>query len=223
MLILFIILSKGYSFHLLISEFEDPIYNTSLFDITLTLTDNLASLNKQNITAHLYSSETETESLFTGKKSCLTDQHGSCDLDNLLIHNLGVYHFVFKVNELEFFSSEIEVLQGFSSIVISTSKSVISAYTLVTLEVFVFNNNGDLWDYDWVEYTIQSTGLFFDQNSGIFGFCVDGHDSVSTFIDTAGVYNISVTSGAVESSKIQLEVKENKLKFMEVSLTVRGN
>jgi hypothetical protein len=221
MLNYFLIFSKAFSLSLIVPEFTDSIYTSSLFDITLSLSDSVQSVNEHNITAFLYTSETESKSLFVGKNSCLTDLEGSCLLEGLQIQIPGTYYFMFRVSEIDFFSEEFQVFQGFSSIIVNTSNSVFSAYSSVTLQVFVIGVDGKLWVDDWVEYTIKSTGLFFGQNSGIYGFCIDGYDSIGTFFDIAGLYNISVTSGYIESEKIQLEVKENKLKFMEVSLTVR--
>lgn len=223
MLNFFLLFSKAFSISLLIPEFEDSIYTSSLFDITLSLSDSVLSVHQHNITAFLFTSESGAESLFAGKNSCLTGLDGSCSLESLQIHLPGNYYFMFKVVEIEFFSEPFEVFQGFSSIIVNTSNSVFSAYSLVTLQIFVLADNGELWVDDWVEYTIKSTGLFFGENTGIYGFCIDGYDSINTFIDAAGAYKISVTSGSIESEKFQLEVKENKLKFLEVSLTVRGN
>lgn len=220
MLTCFFLFSKALSYSIVIDEIGDPIYTSSLFDISLSLYDPSLSVLGFNISAILFDSESGTESLFVGKNSCQTNLDGSCVLESLLIEFAGFYYFVFTSGEVQVESEEFEVYEGFSSIVVNSSAYQISAFAAVTLKIFVLDANGELWVEDWVEYTISSSGLFFNDNSGILGYCVDGFDSVSTFIAVPGLYSISVSSGTLNSEKIQLEVLKNRLKFIEVSSTV---
>lgn len=220
MLTYFFLFSKALSYSIVIDEISDPIYTSSFFDIALTLYDPSLGVSGFNISAILYESESGAESLFAGRNYCQTNLDGSCLLEGLQIELTGFYYFVFAFEEAQVESEEFEVYEGFSCIVVNSSASQISAFASVTLNIFVLDANGELWVEDWVEYTISSSGLFFNDNSGILGYCIDGFDSISTFISQPGSYSISVSSGSKTSEKIQLEITKNKLKFLEVSLTV---